>query len=355
MNILAHGPEPIYLIGGAAAILTALFLIAWLSEPRRLYNGVLFTLALGGLVALLTLITFSSHWQPLLTVYGILALLIIAFILAIVLFGWLLLLINAYFILKYEGFSLANMLTLFAGLALLALGIIAVLGPGRWLPHWAQPVLEIAPLLFLYVGLVMYNFLINSLLYQFVPRSYRQDYLIVLGAGLLQGHRISRLLAARIDRAIAFYHKQKEKGRKAPKLIMSGGQGPDEDLSEAQAMANYAIIHGIPREMILLEDKSRNTQQNMLFSKQLAIDDYGSDHFRAKFFTNNYHLLRAGIYARQAGLAANGVGAHTRFYYLLNAMIREFGALVVMNRKRHLAIIGLIIIVCVAGTIITGI
>lgn len=72
------------------------------------------------------------------------------------------------------------------------------------------------------------------------------------------------------------------------------------------------------------------------------------------FFTNNYHLLRAGIYARQAGLAANGVGAHTRFYYLPNAMIREFGALVVMNKKRHLIMIGLIVAFCVGRAIFTA-
>lgn len=354
MDTLARSPEPVYIIAGLAVILTTIFLVTWLAEPRRLWNGLLFTLALASLGALLTLVVFFSHWRPLLAVYGLLALLIISFIIALVLFGWLLLLINAYFILKYEGLSLANMLTLFAGLALLVLGIIAALGPGRWLTDWAQPILEIVPLLFLYAGAVMYNFLVNLLLYQFVPRSYKQDYLIVLGAGLLQGHKISRLLGARIDRAIVFYIKQVGKSRKAPKLIMSGGQGDDEDLSEAQAMADYAVAHGIPREMILLEDQSRNTQQNMLFSKQLATQDFGSANFRAKFFTNNYHLLRAGIYARQAGLAANGVGAHARFYYWPNAMIREFGALVVMNKKRHLIIVSLIIVLCIAGAIIAG-
>jgi uncharacterized SAM-binding protein YcdF (DUF218 family) len=354
MDTLANNLDSIYFFTGAAVIFTAIFLVSWLIEPRRLYNGILFTLALGGLGILLTLVTFSNNWRPLFVIYGALGMLIILIIMITVLFGWLLLLINAYFILKYEGFSLANMLTLFAGLALLALGIFSAFGRVNHLPDWAQPILDIVPLLFLYAGAVMYNFLVTSLIYQFVPRRYKEDYLIVLGAGLLQGHKISRLLGARIDRAIAFYQKQKGKGRKAPKLIMSGGQGDDEDLSEAQAMADYAVAHGIPREMILLEDKSRNTQQNMLFSKELATSDYGKPNFRAKFFTNNYHLLRAGIYARQAGLAANGVGAHTRFYYLPNAMIREFGALVVMNKKRHLIMIGLIVAFCVGRAIFTA-
>lgn len=71
----------------------------------------------------------------------------------------------------------------------------------------------------------MYNFLLNLVLYQIVPRHYKQDYLIVLDAGLINGKKVSRLLGSRIDRAIAFSNKQYDKGHKRPKLIMSGVKG----------------------------------------------------------------------------------------------------------------------------------
>ena len=72
---------------------------------------------------------------------------------------------------------------------------------------------------------------------------------------------------------------------------MSGGQGKDEDLSEAEAMKDYAVKRGYDPDLILLEDKSTNTYQNMVYSKAVAIKDYGNEKFKVKFFTNNYHLL----------------------------------------------------------------
>lgn len=162
----------------------------------------------------------------------------------------------------------------------------------------------------------MYNFLLNLVLYQIVPRRYKQDYLIVLGAGLIDGKKVSRLLGSRIDRAIAFSNKQYDKGHKRPKLIMSGGQGKDEDLSEAEAMK-----------------------------------DYGNEKFKVKFFTNNYHLFRAGLYAKMAHLRANGISATTRFYFLPNATIREFAGVFIMHKKRHFVIIGLIAILFIIQAI----
>ena len=108
--------------------------------------------------------------------------------------------------------------------------------------------------------------MLNLILYQIYPHHYKQDYLIVLGAGLLNGDQVSKLLAARINRAIQFSNRQYQKGRKRPIIIMSGGQGPDEKIPEAVAMARFAQHRGISPSEILIEDQSKNTYQNMLFS-----------------------------------------------------------------------------------------
>lgn len=132
---------------------------------------------------------------------------------------------------------------------------------------------------------------------------------------------------------------------------MSGGQGKDEDLSEAEAMKDYAVKRGYDPDLILLEDKSTNTYQNMVYSKAVAIKDYGNEKFKVKFFTNNYHLFRAGLYAKMAHLKANGIGATTRFYFLPNATIREFAGVFIMHKKRHFVIIGLIAILFIIQAI----
>ena len=96
----------------------------------------------------------------------------------------------------------------------------------------------------------------------------------------------------------------------------------------------------------------------MQFSKSIIEKDYGDSNAYIKFFSNNYHIFRAGLYAKMAGIAANGVGAPTRFYFLPNALIREFVAVFLMNKKRHLIVIGLItlmVLLLVAITIYTDI
>ena len=77
---------------------------------------------------------------------------------------------------------------------------------------------------------------------QFMPHIREFDFLIIHGAGLLKGDKVSKLLANRIDKAIKVYNKSKRK----PVIIPSGGQGGDETISEAEAMKQYLLKHGIP-------------------------------------------------------------------------------------------------------------
>lgn len=322
-----------------------IFLVSWLIEPRRLFNGILFTLFLLIFGIWLTVSVISTSLRPLIVSYEILLILFIGAITLIVTFSWLFFLWNAYFVWKRETHTLANLLTLFIGLALLISWIVALVDPFNNFPGWAKTLLYAPIVIIDYLLFVAYNFLVNLTLYQLVPRQYNQDYLIVLGAGLAKGESVTPLLASRINRAIQYAQKQVAKGRKMPKLIMSGGKGKDEKISEAKAMAEYAINHGIDRDAIILESESKNTYQNMKLSAAVAAADFGSNNYRAKFFSNNYHIFRASLFAKKAGLNANGVGSYTRFYFLPNAIVREFAAILVINKKRHLIIILLIIII----------
>lgn len=227
-------------------------------------------------------------------------------------------------------------------------------GPGQYLPRWLSVLLASIPAIAIYLGLVLYNFLINLLLYQIYPRRYKQDYLIVLGAGLINGDRVSKLLAACINRAIQYSNRQYKKGRNRPIIIMSGGQGPDEKIPEAVAMAKFARKCGINTNHLLIEDKSKNTYQNMLFYKRLATKDFGSSNFRSTFFSNNYPIFRAALLAKEVGLKANGVGAFTRLYYLPNAIIREFADMFVMHKHRHFVIMGVIILFFILQAILVA-
>lgn len=92
-------------------------------------------------------------------------------------------------------------------------------------------------------------------------------------------------------------------------------------------MAAYALAKGIPEEDIIIENKSRNTLENMEYSKeiiQLNVDGK----YKAIYATNNYHVFRAGLYAKKVGLKARGLGAKTAAYFWFNAVLREYIAII---------------------------
>lgn len=341
--------------GIGTLLLFAIFLLMWLQEPRRLVNGITFTIFFIAFLTELAILIFSTGNYIFIVTMGLLFLLIVGAIVLTLGVMWILLLWNAFIVWKRESHTLSNMLTLFLGIFLIAIWFINIFMAGRakFLPDWFNTFISGLPVIGVYLIICSYNFLLNVLLYQFYPRRYKANYLIVLGAGLIDGDKVSRLLGNRIDAAIKFANKQIKKGRPAPKIVFSGGQGPDEKLSEAKAMSAYAIEHGWDKDLVILEDKSRNTLQNMQFSKAIIQADYGNENAKIKFFSNNYHIFRAGLYAKMADLAANGVGAPTRFYFLPNALIREFVAVLLLNKKRHIIIVSLLMLVVLLLTAVT--
>ncbi|MFD1393068.1 YdcF family protein [Lacticaseibacillus jixianensis] len=344
-------PSPSFWLYLPVIITGALFFYSFLREPRHLYNGMLFNLFALTALATAAVAILSSQNRLLIAVS---ATLFIIFVLVVALLFslhlvWLLW--NAWLVWRREGHSLGNMLTLALAVGLILLEVAAVVGRS-WVPSWLYAGLSVFFTLGIgYELIALYNFLTILVLYNLYRPRHDRDYLIVLGAGLLHGDQVSPLLAARIQVAITFYHKQVRLGRPAPHIIFSGGQGGDEKLPEGRAMQQWAIAHGIPEDATLVEDQSKTTYQNMKFSKALITKREGPRPVKAAFFTNNYHLFRAGVFARAAGLDANGVGAATSFYFLPNAVIREYLAFVVIHKRRHIVAGGLITLLAIVVAI----
>ena len=168
-----------------------------------------------------------------------------------------------------------------------------------------------------------------------------RDWLIVLGCGIRRDGTPTPLLRGRLDLAREFYEKQlAETGTKAM-FVVSGGQGPDEVRPEAHAMRDYLIASGVEPGRILTEDRSCDTLENMRNSAAIIRERTAVP--RAAFFTTNYHVFRAGIKAREAGLPAEGMGASTRWYFWPNAAVREFVGLLTEHRARQVVILLLMI------------
>lgn len=169
---------------------------------------------------------------------------------------------------------------------------------------------------FSFVALLLYSWFFRKL-----PRKRVFDYIIIHGAGL-RGEEPTPLLRGRIDKAVELW---KAQGAHAI-LIPSGGQGSDELISEAEAMSRYLSARGVPQDLILLEDRSTTTMENLLFVKHL-LDARGLGAYRCAFVTSDYHVFRTALYASKVGLKGDGIGSKTAGYYFPTAFIREFIAI----------------------------
>jgi uncharacterized SAM-binding protein YcdF (DUF218 family) len=129
-------------------------------------------------------------------------------------------------------------------------------------------------------------------------------------------------------------------------LIVSGGRGGDEQVSEAEAMAGYLIERGFPASALVLEDRSGNTEENIAFSQ--AIMDQLRPGARCVIVTSSYHALRAGIIARGLGVRGQVASAPTARYYRPSALLREFAAVFLSHKLLNLGVCALIVVLPVA-------
>ena len=172
-----------------------------------------------------------------------------------------------------------------------------------------------------------------------IPK-YDKDFVIILGSKINSDGSLTPLLKGRVERAIDFGNKQYEISKKKIVYVPSGGKGSDEIISEALAIKNYLIEKGINEKQILIEDKSTTTKENMKFSKS-KIDEIKND-AKISFSTTNYHVFRSGVIASEQGIDCEGMGSKTKWYFYTNALIREFIANLIQERKKHIIIILLI-------------
>lgn len=144
------------------------------------------------------------------------------------------------------------------------------------------------------------------------------DWMIVLGAQV-RGKKVTDALRRRLDRALNYY-----RTHPANRIIVSGGQGTGEEVSEAEAMAEYLKKRGVPEKDIFLEDASVSTYENLVNSKKIIGEMRGQ---KIGIVTNNFHIYRAMKLAENVGYGkVYGLAASTKPIVLPNYMMREFFA-----------------------------
>lgn len=145
------------------------------------------------------------------------------------------------------------------------------------------------------------------------------EYVIVLGAQV-KGEKPSRALVKRLDCAIAY-----KKNNPDTILILSGGQGDGEFITEAECMRRYLVEQGVCEADLILEEKSVNTKENLLFSHKIS----GCAEKKTGILSNNFHIYRAVALAKKQGYQkAYGLPAASDPIMQTHYVIREVFALV---------------------------
>lgn len=310
--------------------LTALSVMAFVMMFRKDTRNILNSFLLLSSLALLylSLMVFTYEYLPMLHTILLLVFLLIPFL--FLLFG-LFLIGNGFIILRREGKSLSNMLSLLMGI-----GVVSYMLFFTWYMTNPVPMLTnqrlfslvnytfiFSSIIFLMMMFIFFAVLLYAILYLSIPRKRNYDYIIIHGSGLIDGDVVPPLLASRIEKGIKLFELAE---KTTVKLIASGGKGTDEKISEAQAIYNYLIEKGIPKDKIIREEQSTTTYENLKFSNLLAKKEMKRPIF--VFVSNNYHIFRISMYTLRLKMRGYGVGSHTAKYYLPSAFIREFIAIV---------------------------
>ena len=238
-----------------ALVFGFLFVKNYRKEPRQFRNALYFLL-----LCLFALYGLSIQFElPWLVLIGLAA---IPFgTVALVVF----LLANTFVVVKREGLSLSHLLP---GLLALCIVMACVGGPVLLFVQAPPIVLALALLVLMegsYVAFTFAALLLYSWLYRRLPKRRDYDYIVVHGAGL-SGTKPTPLLAARLDKAVELW----EADHRRAVIIASGGQGADEEVSEAEAMRTYLVEErGVPADAVIEENRSTTTMENLRNSKAI--------------------------------------------------------------------------------------
>ncbi|MEV7418202.1 YdcF family protein [Streptomyces sp. NPDC089919] len=319
-----------------AAVLLVCFLLSVREDRRRFRNAVLLGLTC---IALSLALLAQLAKAPTLVAEVILLAVFAVPALGSVALGCFLV-ANGMTMVRKEGRSPANLLSLVAGVAILAL--VALLAGVR---DDGSPTVDalVVTLVMLvaYVSFIFLCFLGYAYLYGRITVRGNVDYVVVLGSGLIGGDRVPPLLASRLEKGRRIYAAQLARGGRPPLLLTSGGQGQDEALPEGRAMADWLLARGVPAEDLRVEDRSRSTDENLRFSRALmTAEDPG---YRCVVVTNDFHAFRAAMTARRAGVNGQVLGSPTARYFWPSATIREFAAVFWEHRAVNLSICGLLL------------
>jgi uncharacterized SAM-binding protein YcdF (DUF218 family) len=225
-----------------------------------------------------------------------------------------LILLSAFFMFALVGYRTIALTLLFIA-AVLALFHIF----GRIKPVKTGKILRIVLASILAAGLVYFTVVeIPIIKNARTDSDCEANYLLVLGAGV-NGTEPSLSLLNRLTAAKDYLEEYPQ-----AVAIVSGGQGPGEDVTEAECMRSWLVENGVSQERIICEDKATSTEENVKYALEIIAARGDDPNSKLAIVSSEYHLYRAKLIAAACGANACGVAGRTTYPVLrVNYFIRE--------------------------------
>lgn len=228
-----------------------------------------------------------------------------------------------------DRFRFSNILWIFLGVLTAAIALFLV-GNESYGPAWLHTgrkgimLMSAANSAFGYLECMLAGTVFGTVAASKHIPKYNKKFIIIPGCGMGKDGKLNPSFYNRVDKAVGFYQEQlKKKGRKAV-FIVTGGKdlkgknsnekekNADKNITETEAMKNCLIEKEIPKEDILVEDKSSTIYDSMSNSKKII--DEKNPKGRVIFATSGHLVFSSSLSAKKAGLNAEGIGCHAKWY-----------------------------------------
>lgn len=223
------------------------------------------------------------------------------------------------FIVSYAGFGSSFVhFWLIAALGMAAVSMLFYLNRRMALFSKIPKPLFITICMLFAAGVLLFTVLFGCVVSGMVSKpENKADYIIVLGAQI-RGEHITKSLRKRLEAAQEYYEDNQD-----VMIIVSGGQGEGENITEAAAMKRYLEENGVLPDDIIMEDRSTTTNENLRYSYDI-IRGRGDEHADILICSNNFHIFRAVKLAKRIGMEnVEGLAAESDNILLANYMVRD--------------------------------
>jgi len=176
---------------------------------------------------------------------------------------------------------------------------------------------------FMCIGLSSFIIIEGIIIYSGIPKpADEKKYIIVLGAAV-HGDYMSLILKKRMDATLDYLKKYPN-----TKIIVSGGKGSGELITEAEAMKRYLVKNGVNNNQIIKEEKSRSTAENFKYSLEILKQREKENIPSVCVVTTDFHMFRAEFLAKRIGINVCAVPSKGYLSSAPNYYLREYFAVI---------------------------